>query len=46
MKFILFNKINQIIEQEIAEKGLLKLIDFINPQAIPEFENIIILNKV
>ncbi len=46
MRFILSDKINQIIEQETVEKGYHKLIDFINLQAIPDLENIIIPNKV
>lgn len=46
MKFILSDKINQIKEQEIAEKVYHKLIDSINLQAIPDLENIIVPNKV
>lgn len=46
MKLILSDKINQIIEQETAEKGYHKLIDSINLQAIPDLENMIIPNKV
>ena len=45
MKLILSDKINQIIEQETAEKGYHKLIDSINLQAIPDLENIIVPNK-
>jgi len=36
MKFILSDKINQIKEQETAEKVYHKLIDSINLQAIPD----------
>ena len=46
MIFILSDKTNQIIEQETAEKDYHKLVNFTNPQVIPESENIIILNKV
>ena len=35
-----------MIEQETAEKDCRKLVNFINPRAILDLENIIILSKV
>jgi len=46
MIFILFGKINQIIELDTAGKDCPKLVNFINPRAIRDLENIIILSKV